>query len=70
MPAGQITFRADLPYCMHLTEEEQISFESIEAIQPASSEVEWNDLPTTQPFVVPYDCVERYDEVPKNCRAR
>ncbi|XP_046630588.1 F-box only protein 31-like [Daphnia pulicaria] len=70
IPAGQITFRADLPFCMHLSQREQESFENIESVQPASSEVEWHELPTPQPFVVPYDCVERHDQVPDSCKAR
>jgi len=70
VPAGQITFRADLPFCMHLSQREQESFENIESVQPASSEVEWYELPTPQPFVVPYDCVERHHQVPDSCKAR
>uniref|UniRef100_A0A0P6E0V0 F-box only protein n=1 Tax=Daphnia magna TaxID=35525 RepID=A0A0P6E0V0_9CRUS len=70
IPAGQVTFRADLPFCMHLTERQQTSFENIESIQAASSDVEWYELPTPQPFTVPYNCVERYQPVPNYCKAR
>lgn len=55
---------------MHLTERQQTSFENIESIQAASSDVEWYELPTPQPFTVPYNCVERYQPVPNYCKAR
>ena len=55
---------------MYLTEIEQASLEYITLIEPASSNVEWNNLPTSQPFVVPRDCVQRYPEVPGSCKAR
>lgn len=70
VPAGQITFRADLPFCMHLSKMEQESFSKIELIQATSSEIPWSDLPPSQPFVIPDDCVERYHEVPTFCKAR
>lgn len=55
---------------MHLSKEEQRTFANIELIQAASSEVDWSDLPATQPFVIPDDCFERYHEVPISCRSR
>ena len=70
VPASKVTFRADLPYCMHLNEEAQKSFERIQEIEAASSELDWSELPSAQPFLVPEDCEERYPNIPKHCRAR
>jgi hypothetical protein len=55
---------------MHLSQREQENLENIESIQPASSDVEWHELPPLQPFVVPQDCVERHNQVPNSCKAR
>ncbi len=55
---------------MHLTEEAQLTLERIEQIEAASSDVDWSELPTPQPFVLPVGCDGRHPDIPRECKAR
>jgi len=70
VPAGKVTFRADLPYCMYLTESQQTKIEDLQQFEPVMSEQFWNELPSTQPFVKPLDCVDSYRNIPSTCQSR
>ena len=56
---------------MFLNDSQQLDFDSLNKIEASSSEVDWSDLPTSQPFKVPADIEElRYSNLSDRCRAR
>jgi len=74
VPAGAITFRADLPYCMNLDLDVQRTIEDIERIEPFLSDLDWNELSPQQPYTTPSDCYSNVNrthyQLPDYCRAR
>lgn len=70
VPAGEITFRADLPYCMNLDLDAQRTIGDIERIEPTLSDLDWNELSPHQPYVTPSDCYDTHSQLPNHCRAR
>lgn len=70
VPAGEITFRADLPYCMNLDLDIQRTLGDIERIEPSLSDLDWNELSPHQPFVIPSGCYGSHSQLPDHCLAR
>lgn len=69
IPAGQITFRADLHYSMVLEESQQQSIDELSKLPLLSSPTMPENLPVQQ-FYVPTDCLDRGFETPRYCKAR
>ncbi|KAK2152905.1 hypothetical protein LSH36_315g05031 [Paralvinella palmiformis] len=71
VPAGKVTFRADLNRTMILNREQQNSLSLLHDIDTPdlAPDISMDKLPD-QPFVVPYDCVERYKCSLTRCQYR
>jgi len=48
----------------------QKSIEDVETIEPALSDLDWNELPLRQPYVTPSHCSVNHFRFPNHCRAR
>ena len=70
VPAGQVTFRADLPYCIYLDQDQQTCLEGIAAIEPVMSDINWNEMPPSQPFVQLPEFITDYKDIPDSCQFR
>lgn len=69
VPAGETTFRADLPYSMVLTRDDQITLDALRLVRPRMTSVDPTKLPV-QPFVKPYELAEKSPRTPRFCKAR
>jgi F-box protein 31 len=69
VPAGEVTFTANLRLPVVLTESDQESIARIETLPKVSSPVHPAKMPP-QPFVVPEDCIQRVRNAPNWCKAR
>ena len=71
MPAGKITFRADLNRAMILNREQQNNMSLLQDIDTPDLEPDISlDKIPDQPFLVPVDCVERHKCALTRCKYR
>ncbi len=69
-PAGYSTFQVDLKYSIYLNEMAQSSMEIIQQMDVVPNVLNWNEVPTSQPFILPQGCNDQHLVVPDQCRAR
>lgn len=70
VPAGQVTFQVDLSYPMVLLAEQQQQMALLDELQVLRrSPSQYRSLPP-QPFRLPVDCYERYEQIPRMCTLR
>ena len=71
VPASEISFKIDMKRPMILNEEQQETIETLASIDTPDLPPDVRiDKLTPQPFRVPSDCIDRYRNPPKTCKAR